>query len=341
MTQGCCLIVRNAFYLQSNLNMNKYFNTMPKILINDGMDANGIEMLRNAGFEVVTDRIAQEDLPAQLPTFDAICVRSATTVRAELIDVCPNLKVIGRGGVGLDNIDVAHAQSKGIKVINTPAASSRSVAEMAFLHALNIARDGHAANRSMPQYGESNFGKLKKSYADGMELEGKTLGIVGFGRIGRELARIGLGFGMEVVAVDLTATEADLQIGPPSRSLYIKVPVKPLEEVLQIADVLSLHVPSQDKPVLDAAAFAKMKDGAIVVNTSRGEAIDESALIQALNSGKLKGAGLDVFENEPTPSGEILSHPKISLSPHIAASTGEAQLKIGAELAQQLIDILG
>lgn len=313
---------------------------MAKILINDGIHAAGLEMLQAAGHEVQTDKIAQEDLEAQLPSFNAICVRSATKVRTGLIDSCPNLKVIGRGGVGLDNIDVEYARSKGLHVVNTPAASSRSVAELVFAHLLSISRFLYSSNRDMPSKGNTDFGKLKKSYAKGVELEGKKLGIIGFGRIGQETARIALGMGMEVLAVDPFSKGAKIAVGPTSSNLSIEVKTVSMEDMLAQADAISLHVPSQDKPVLGKTEFAQMKDGVLIVNASRGGTIDEAELILALDSGKVLRAGLDVFENEPTPSNEILAHDKISLTPHIGASTLAAQRKIGTELAQQLIDLL-
>ena len=317
---------------------------MIKILINDGIHPDGQLLLEEAGYEVVTDKIAQEDLPAQLPNFDAICVRSATKVRATLIDQCPNLKLICRGGVGLDNIDVAYAKEKGITVYNTPAASSQSVAELAFSHMFGLSRSLHLANRDMPSRGGSEFKKLKKAYSKGQQLKGKTLGVIGFGRIGQETAKIGLGLGMKVLPVDLIIDEASLELtfqGIQEIKVAVTVPTVRMGDMLAAADYISLHVPSLGEPLLGKAEMDKMKDGVILVNTARGGTIDEDALLAALESGKLGGVALDVFENEPTPRQDLLNHPKISVSPHIGASTLEAQRNIGLELADKIIAFFG
>jgi D-3-phosphoglycerate dehydrogenase len=265
-------------------------------------------------------------------------VRSATEVRKVLIDQCPGLKVIARGGVGLDNIDVEYAKSKGIAIINTPAASSESVAELVFAHILMIARFLHQSNRAMPVSGDKEFAKLKKAYSGGIELKGKTLGIIGFGRIGQALGRIARGFGMHIIAVDPYINVAELSARTDNNSKVVLHTV-PLDEVLQNSDVISLHVPGTGGPMISRNEIAQMKDGVILINAARGGAIEESALLEALNSGKVFGAGLDVFENEPTPSKDILTHPRISLSPHIGASTDQAQANIGIELATKIIEV--
>ncbi len=311
-----------------------------KILVNDGIEPIGKQLLEAAGFTVDTHKIEQADLPSRLNEYDAICVRSATKVRKDLIDACPNLKAIGRGGVGLDNIDVEYAKSKGIAVINTPAASSRSVGELAMAHMLSLSRFLYQSNREMPQNGDTQFNDLKKAYAKGIELEGKTMGIVGFGRIGQETAKCALGMGMDVLAVDPYVSEVTLAIGPSALGFEVDITTVNMEDMLADADYISLHIPSVGKPILGAEEFAKMKDGVIIINCSRGGTIDEDALLEALNSGKVAAAGLDVFDNEPTPRKDILSHPRISLTPHIGASTEEAQNKIGQELAEKMIAAL-
>lgn len=309
-----------------------------KILANDGIDPIGKELLEKAGFTVDTNHIPQDQLLEKLPAYDAITVRSATKVRKELIDACPNLKLIGRGGVGMDNIDVAYARSKGITVINTPAASSLSVAELVFAHLLSGVRFLYDAQRKMPVEGDTNFGGLKKAYAKGVELRGKTLGIIGMGRIGRETAKVGLGLGMDVIVSDLSEAPKSLPLML-SGGITVEVPIKQvaLEELLRQSDFISLHVPFTDKPIIGPAEFELLKPGAGIVNASRGGVIDEEALIGALNSGKVAFAGLDVFENEPTPRKDLLTHPKVSLTPHIGAATGEAQERIGEELANLII----
>lgn len=313
---------------------------MIKILVNDGIHPDGKMLLEDAGFSVDTDKIDQADLPKRLPEYDAIVIRSATKVRKDLIDQCPNLKIIARGGVGLDNVDVAHAKSKGIAVMNTPAASSESVAELAFAHMFSLARFLHLSNREMPEKGNTEFNKLKKSYSKGIQLRGKTLGIVGFGRIGQETARIGLALGMNVLPVDLMIEETDIDINlynSKDVKLTVHVPTVKFDQMLAKSDFISLHVPSIGKALLGKAEFEKMKNGVFVINCSRGGIIDETALLSALDSGKVAAAGLDVFDNEPTPLKYLLDHPKVSASPHIGASTLEAQRNIGLELADQII----
>jgi D-3-phosphoglycerate dehydrogenase len=319
---------------------------MIKILANDGIDAEGKAMLEAAGYQVDTNKIPQEELPAKLNAYDVIIVRSATKVRKDLIDACPNLKIIARAGVGLDNIDTDYAKSKGITVVNTPAASSQSVAELVFAHLFSLARGLHDANRKMPnlESGEQ-FKKLKDAYSNGIQLRGKTIGVVGFGRIGQETARIALGLGMEVIPVDLMISEATIDVEVPGSAASIisaKLHSAKWEEMLQRADFISLHVPfSGGKALIGEEEIAKMKDGVILINTARGGAIDELALLNGLSSGKVAGAGLDVFDDEPTPRKEILTHPAISLSPHIGASTVEAQAKIGLELADRILSFFG
>jgi len=312
---------------------------MFRILANDGIDPIGKALLENAGFKVDTTHIPQDQLSEGLKNYDGITVRSATKVRKELIDSCPNIKLIGRGGVGMDNIDVDYARSKGIAVVNTPAASSLSVAELVFAHLFTGIRFLQDSNRKMPVEGNSKFNDLKKAYAKGIELRGKKIGVIGFGRIGRETAKVALGLGMEVLAYDLfeIPNELELIIGANTK---VNCPIKvvSIDQLIKDADFISLHVPFSEKPVLGKNEFDNMKNGVGVVNCSRGGTIDEDALIEALNSGKVLFAGLDVFDNEPTPRQDLLSHPKVSLTPHIGASTNEAQERIGTELANLIID---
>jgi D-3-phosphoglycerate dehydrogenase / 2-oxoglutarate reductase len=311
---------------------------MIKILANDGIDPAGKQLLEEAGFVIDTNNIPQGELPFKLQNYDAITVRSATKVRKELIDLCPNLKLIGRGGVGMDNIDVEYAREKGIGVYNTPASSTRSVAELVFGHLFTGVRFLQDSNRKMPVEGQTKFNDLKKAYAKGIELGGKTIGILGFGRIGREVAKMALGLGMDVLAYDLYPfnPEVELVLGG-GTTVKIAVKTATQEEIVKQADFITIHTPFVDKPILGSTEFERMKKGAGVVNCSRGGLIDEEALITALDSGKLSFAGLDVFDNEPSPRADILTHPKISLTPHIGASTNEAQERIGVELANLII----
>ena len=314
---------------------------MTKILINDGIHPTGQKMLEDAGYEVQTTKISQEDLNDQLNAFDAICVRSATTVRKELIDKCPNLKLVGRGGVGLDNIDVDYARSKGLHVINTPAASSHSVAELVFGHFYGLARYLHNSNRDMPLEGDQNFKGLKKAYAKGTELKGKTLGVLGFGRIGQATAKVALGAGMKVVAFDPIMEKANLELDFfDGQKVNFEIKTISKEEVLKQSDFLTLHVPAQKGYVIDEAEFNQMKDGVILANAARGGVINEVALVKAIKSGKVSRAALDVYEKEPNPEIQLLMNPALSLTPHTGAATNEAQDRIGTELAEQIISIL-
>ena len=315
-----------------------------KILANDGLDQSGIDALTEKGFEVITTKVPQEFLVEYINenNIRTVLVRSATQIRKELIDACPSIEIIGRGGVGMDNIDVDYARSKNIHVINTPSASSESVAELVFAHLFSGARFLQDSNRKMPITGDSEFAKLKKSYEKGIELRSKTIGIIGMGRIGQEVARIALGLGMRVIAADNNVGRASIKVKfYNNQFINVDIETEPLEGVLRHADFITLHVPAQkDGYMIGEKEFAMMKDGVAVVNCSRGGVIDEEALISALDSGKVAFAGLDVFINEPTPSQEVLNHPKISLTPHTGASTVEAQDRIGLSLAEQICSIL-
>jgi len=314
-----------------------------KVLANDGISKSGILALEKGGFEVITTKVAQEQVANYINAnaVSVLLVRSATKVRQDIIDNCPTLKVIGRGGVGMDNIDVDYAREKGIHVINTPASSSESVAELVFAHLFTGVRFLHDANRNMPLEGDSNFEGLKKAYANGLELRGKTLGIIGFGRIGKAVAKIGLGLGMRVIASDKFVGNAEIKVDfYNGQFINVDIVTEPMEDIFRHSDFISLHVPAQDGYVIGKAEFDLMKDGVGIVNASRGGVINEVELIEALETGKVLFAGLDVFEEEPTPAVQVLMHPKISLTPHIGAATLEAQDRIGTELAEQIISLL-
>lgn len=314
-----------------------------KVLANDGISKVGIKTLEKAGFEVITTKVAQEQVANYINTHDikVVLVRSATKIKQDIIDACPGLKIIGRGGVGMDNIDVDYARSKGIHVINTPASSSESVAELVFAHLFSGVRFLHDSNRNMPLEGDTNFDGLKKAYANGLELRGKTLGIVGFGRIGQAVAKMALGLGMKVIAADKYVNEAVIRVDfYNGQFINVEIITEPLEDLLKHSDFITLHVPAQEGYVLDKAEFEVMKNEVGIVNCARGGVINEVALVEALDAEKVLFAGLDVFENEPTPEIQILMHPKISLTPHIGAATLEAQDRIGTELAEQIISLL-
>lgn len=313
------------------------------ILANDGISPSGLDALKNEGHTVYTDFIEADQLESFINTnaIDGILVRSATKVRQVLMDACPTLKFVGRGGVGMDNIDVAYGREKGLTVFNTPAASSQSVAELVMGHIFSLSRSLHASNRTMPVEGSKNFKALKKAYGKGTELRGKTLGIVGFGRIGRSLAAYALGCGMKVVANDMYATDGNVDMEIGDISFSIDCPLVSMDEILSTSDVVSLHIPAQPNgaAVIGKTQLDQMKSGALLINAARGGVLDEDALLSVLNSGHLGGAALDVFVGEPSPRADVLSHPSLSLTPHTGAATGEAQDRIGLELASQIAEL--
>jgi D-3-phosphoglycerate dehydrogenase len=316
---------------------------MINILANDGISKSGIDALKKSGFNIITTNVAQEQLKNYInkENISVILVRSATTVKKDLIDECPNLKIIGRGGVGMDNIDVDYARSKNIHVINTPAASSASVAELVFAHLYSSVRFLHESNRAMPLEGDSNFKKLKKAYAKGTELRGKTIGIIGFGRIGRETAKIALGVGMNVIAYDKYLESAVIKLDfMDNKSIDFNIKISKFDDLLKNSDFISLHVPAQKNYVIGKNEFNKMKDGVGIINAARGGVINEVELVSAIKNGKVSFAGLDTFENEPTPEIQLLMNSKLSLTPHIGAATNEAQDRIGLELAEQITNLL-
>ncbi|MFD0799496.1 D-2-hydroxyacid dehydrogenase [Maribacter chungangensis] len=314
-----------------------------KILANDGIAQSGIDALSKSGFETINTHVAQEQLISFINEHQitGLLVRSATQVGKNVIDGCKSLRLIGRGGVGMDNIDVAYAKAKGLHVINTPAASSESVAELVFAHLYGGVRFLYDSNRNMPLEGDSNFKQLKKAYATGTELRGKTLGIIGFGKIGQATAKIALGAGMKVVYCDPEIAACTLTLHFfDQQEISFKLTSESKSNVLRNSDFISIHVPHQKDYVLGTDEFEEMKDGVGIVNAARGGVLDEVALINALENKKVAFAALDVFESEPNPEIKILMHPNISLSPHIGAATLEAQERIGLELASQIITLL-
>ncbi|NJB69743.1 D-3-phosphoglycerate dehydrogenase [Saonia flava] len=314
-----------------------------KVLANDGIAQSGIAALENGGFSVITTKVAQEQLVSYINKneIDALLVRSATKVRKDIIDNCPTLKLIGRGGVGMDNIDVDYAIEKGLQVINTPGASSESVAELVFAHLFGGVRYLYDSNRIMPLDGDSKFKALKKAYAKGIELRGKTLGVIGFGRIGQATAKIALGVGMKVIYFDPFLEETTIEV-PFFDGQLVSFPLESSskDEVLKMSDFITVHVPAQKEYVIGKKEFESMKDGVGIINAARGGVLDEVALVDALDQNKVSFAALDVYESEPNPEIKILMHPQISLTPHIGAATKEAQERIGIELANKIITLL-
>ena len=320
-----------------------------KILANDGISDDAKKQLEENGFTVITEKVNQEDLINKIneENYEGILVRSATKVRKDIIDACPNIKFVGRGGVGVDNIDVEYAKEKGIFVFNTPASSSQSVAELVVG---NMFATSRFIGNSSKNIENGDFNKLKKEYGSGVELRGKTLGIIGFGRIGQTLASYAIGIGMRVLAVDveersetvylkLPWTTSDGQNVENQVGIIIKTTTN-IDELLTKCDYISLHIPKQSngESVIGKRELELMKDNAIIINTSRGGVINEDDLIWALDNGKIAGAALDVYENEPNPKKELLSHPKILCTPHIGAATNEAQDRIGQEIVDIIVD---
>jgi D-3-phosphoglycerate dehydrogenase / 2-oxoglutarate reductase len=300
-----------------------------KILVSDGITSAGAKILADAGHQVDKIKLTPEELLTKIDQYDCIIIRSATKVTKEVIEAGKKLKVIARGGVGLDNVDQVAAKEKGIKVMNTPGASSVSVAELAFAHMLAVSRFLNVSSAEMRQ------GKWpKKEYGEGIELYKKNLGVLGFGNIGKETARRGLAFGMKVMAYDPIVTPADF-----------KVEMTTKEAVLANADFISLHLPLNKKegPVIGKKEFDIMKKGVVLVNCARGGVVDEAALLEALNSGKVAAAGLDVFMNEPPTEAQkaLIEHPRVSVSPHVGGQTIEAQERIGIEIAEKVVKALG
>ncbi|MBP8726474.1 MAG: 3-phosphoglycerate dehydrogenase [Saprospiraceae bacterium] len=305
------------------------------VLIADGLEEAGIQILQAHGIRTVSQHLDAEALVDVLPSYQGIVVRSATQVRKALIDRCPSLRFIARAGVGLDNIDAEYAKNRGIAVLNTPASSSRSVAELALGHMLTLARGLQRSNRELD--GPERFRSLKKQLSSSTELRDKVLLLVGFGRIGRELGQMAIGMGMDLLASDPFVREAHLEWAVAKTALRVSVPLVSIEEGLAHADYISLHAPYIGEPVIHSGNIGLCKPGAHLINTSRGENIDEEALLTALNANKLGGAGLDVFSKEPDLRRELIAHPKVSHTPHIGASTLEAQERIALELASQIV----
>jgi len=314
-----------------------------KVLANDGISKTGEQALRNAGIEVLDNRVAQDHVINFINenNVDVLLVRSATKVRQDLIDACPNLKIIGRGGIGMDNIDVEYAIEKGKYIINTPTASSKSVAELVFGHFFSLARFLHESNRLMPLEGDTHFNAMKKSFSNAYELSGKTLGVIGFGSIGQEVVKIGISLGMKVkVLTRKPQTEVLTLNFFDGQSVKFEITsTSDMDAFLKEADFISINTPKTNEYIIDTPQFEKMKDGVYIVNTARGGVLNEVALIDFIESEKVAGAALDVFENEPNPELPLLMNPALSLSPHVGGNTVDAQEKIGLELAEQIIKL--
>lgn len=310
-----------------------------RILANDGIDTVGKNLLESTGFEVVLEKIPQNELANRISEYDILIVRSATKVTADIIDA-GNLKLIARAGVGLDNIDLKAAGLKNVPVVNTPNASSRSVAELVFAHLFSVSRYLHVSNKEMAENGKESFKELKKIGSEGFELQGKKIGIIGFGRIGQEVAKMAIGLGMEVIVYDYKMRSFDLTIALHSKyqlkNFQVTLNGVDLKTTLESSDIITIHTPGSEE-VIGQNELQLMKDGAVLINCARGGVVNENALKEAVESGKISFAGVDVFENEPPTNDTILKLKNTSLSAHIGASTKEAQERVGVELAERII----
>ncbi|WP_407402573.1 D-2-hydroxyacid dehydrogenase [Chryseobacterium sp.] len=314
-----------------------------KVLANDGISKAGELALKKDGIEVLDNRIAQNHLIDFINDnkVDVLLVRSATKIRQELIDACPSLKIVGRGGIGMDNIDVEYAIDNGLYVINTPNASSRSVAELVFAHFFSLARFLHESNRLMPLEGETQFNAMKKSFSNAYELSGKTLGVIGFGGIGKEVVKMGISLGMKIKVLTRNPKTETISLDFfDGQTVHFEITsTNDMDAFLKDTEFISINTPKTEKYIIDTCEFEKMKDGVYIVNTARGGVINEVTLLDFIESGKVAGAALDVFETEPTPELILLMNPSLSLTPHLGGNTIDAQEKIGLELAQQIIEI--
>lgn len=314
-----------------------------KVLANDGISKSGERALKEAGIEVLDNRVAQEHVINFINdnNVDVLLVRSATQVRQELIDACPGLKIVGRGGIGMDNIDVEYAIEKGLYVINTPNASSRSVAELVFAHFFSLARFLHESNRMMPLEGDTHFNAMKKSFSNAYELSGKTLGVIGFGGIGQEVVKIGISLGMKVKVLTRKQKTKTVSLSFfDGQTVDFEITsINDMESFLKDTDFISINTPKTKEYIIDTEQFDMMKEGVYIVNTARGGVMNEVTLLDYIDYGRVAGAALDVFESEPAPELILLMNPNLSLTPHLGGNTIDAQEKIGIELAEQIIEI--
>ncbi|SEB38935.1 D-3-phosphoglycerate dehydrogenase [Tenacibaculum sp. MAR_2009_124] len=314
-----------------------------KILANDGISQSGIAALENGGFEVITTKVAQNQLDSFINEngIDALLVANNTQVRQELIEDCPSLKLIGKAGVNFDNIDVDFARENGLHVINTPEAISGAVAELIFAHIFGMARFLHQSNREMPLEGETRFNALRKQFANGVELKGKTIGIIGNNETADEVAKIALGVGMKVLFAGNYSEEKTIALTfYNGQTIDFTLDTEPFKEVLKKSDFISIHTPLQDGYLIGTKEFEHMKQGIGIINVSNGGLVDEVALVNAIKDGTVKYAALDVFENQPTPEIQLLMNPEISFTPNIASSTVESKQRVDEELAKQITELL-
>lgn len=314
-----------------------------KILASDGISNGGKNVLEKNGFEVITTKVAQNQLENFINehTIDVIVVGNTTEITQDIIDACPSIKLVGKAGIEMDNIDVEYAIDQGLYVINTPNATANAIAELVFAHLFGMVRFLHSSNREMPLEGDTRFKELKKAYSQGVELKGKTLGIMGFGNVGKEVAKIAIGLGMNILATDETIENDTITIDFfTGQKVSFSIDMVSKEQIVKEADFISLHIASQEDYLITKSEFKKMKNGVGIINTAKGGLINEVDLINAIEEGKVQYAGLDVFETEPTPAVQLLMNPEVSLTPHIGAVTKESVERMGVELAEQIIKLL-
>lgn len=313
-----------------------------RVLAINGISASGINTLKEGGFEVLETKVAQEQLENYISThnIDVLLVGNNTEIQQELIDGCPSLKLIGCNTL-TDNIDAQYAKDQGLQVIEASEATSNAKAELVFAHLFGISRYLHQSNREMPLEGDMNFNMLHKHFSQGTELRGKTLGIIGFDIVGREVAKIALAIGMKVIATKTQTNDTIINI-PFYNGQFVNIEIETdnLSEIIQQADFISIHTDAADGYILSKPQFDKMKKGMGIVNVSQPGTIDEVALVNAIEDQTVRYAGLDVFENQPNPEIQLLMNPELSLSPNIGATTIEAEERIGVELANQIVKLL-
>ncbi len=307
------------------------------ILVNDSFHSGGLKLLESKGFSLFKGNYEGEELVRFINenNISILLVRSATKVNRKVIEACNTLKYIGRGGVGMDNVDEAACKEKGIIAFNTPGGSTTAVAEMVFAHLLSMYRFVSPSNQQIKE-DISKVKSLKKEFSHGQELKGKTIGIWGTGRIGTEVARLALSFGMNVLAYHKSNSEMSVEFEIRGKKMEVIIPISSLDEFLQDSDIISLHIPHHDSAVITANVISKMKSGVVFINTSRSSNVDEEALLKAIESGKISKAGLDVFSSKL--NSELLKHPNVSVTPHLGASTVEGQEKISMELARKILE---
>jgi len=315
-----------------------------KLLANYTISKSGIDLLSNAGFEVIAITVAQNQLINYINqnNINVLIIGVNTTISSELIDACPTLKIIGCASNYVNNIDVSYAIDKGTHIINAPVAHAVGVAELVFAHLLGMVRFLHQSNREMPLEGDTRFTELKNQFSTGTELRGKTLGIIGLGTIGKEVAKIAIGLGMNVIATSTSIKKETINISFfNGKSITFEIETQPLDSLLKASDFITLHIPHQESQVISAKEIELMKTGVGIINTSQGGVLDEVALINAIESEKVKYAALDVFETEPNPEIQLLMNPELSLSPHIGGATIDSLHKTEKELITQLTNYIG